>query len=123
MATYHTSKQSIIVLGSDAWLKNYHVKRLSRSLRGQTTLSQRKFVCLSPGPSEVHWARLFVAPDTAVIDVGLNFPGLFTGLDPIRGSGQKVLKMPWVGSRFFQISRVGSGQEVFKLSWVRSGQV
>ena len=46
-----------IVLGSDDWLKKYHVKRLGTSLRGQSRISQRRLGCLSPGPSEVHSAR------------------------------------------------------------------
>ena len=47
-----------------------HVKRLGTSLRGQT-VSQRRLECLSPGPSEVHLARLFAAPDTATVVVGV----------------------------------------------------
>ena len=51
----------------------YHVKRLDTSLRCQTRVSQRRLGCLSAGPSEVHSARLFAAPDTAVVDVGFKF--------------------------------------------------
>ena len=64
VATYHTSlyesthrAAALIVLGSDAWLKKYHVKRLGTSLRGQTKGSQRRLRYLSPGPSEVPSAR------------------------------------------------------------------
>ena len=48
------------------------VKRLGTSLRGQT-VSQDRLERLSPGPSDVISARLFAAPDAAVVDVGLNF--------------------------------------------------
>ena len=46
-------------------------------------------------------------------------PGLFTGHDPTRGSGQEVLEMSRVGSgrvqKFSNLTRrVGSGQKVFK---------
>ena len=50
------------------------VKEMTRkALRGQTKDCQRRVGRLSPGPSEVHLARLFAAPDTAVVGVGLNF--------------------------------------------------
>ena len=49
------------------------MKRRGKSLRGQTRVSQRRLGgCLSPGPSEVQPARLFAAPDIAVVDVGLD---------------------------------------------------
>ena len=55
-------------------------------------------------------------------------PGLFTGHDPTRGSGQGGFKISRVGSGrviTFQnlMGRVGSGQEVFKISRVGSGRV
>ena len=34
-------QQQIIVVGSDAWLKKYYLKRLGTPLRGQTRVSQR----------------------------------------------------------------------------------
>ena len=60
----------VSMLDSDAWLKKYHVKGLGTSLRGQTRVSQRRLVCLSPGPNVVHSAR---ARHTAVVDAGLKF--------------------------------------------------
>ena len=38
------------------------------SLLGQTRV---RLGCLRPGPNEVHSARLFAAPDIAIIDVGV----------------------------------------------------
>ena len=68
VGTYHprarSKQQSVIVLGSDAWLRICHVKRLRTTLRGQTRVSQPWLGCLSPGPGEVHLALLFAAPDT-----------------------------------------------------------
>ena len=73
MSTHHTwytaAKQQsvIIVLGSDAWLKkknSYHVKRLSARLFAASA---------GLGPSEVQSARLFAVPNTALVDVVLNF--------------------------------------------------
>ena len=55
-------------------------------------------------------------------------PGLFTGHDPTRGSGQGGFKISRVGSgrviTFENLTgRVGSGQEDFKISRVGSGRV
>ena len=61
---------------SSCWLRKLSreaPRRLGTSLRGQTRVSQHRLGCLSPGPSEVLSARLFAAPDAAVVDVGLNF--------------------------------------------------
>ena len=53
-----------------AWMlaKNCHFKCPGTPFRGQ-----RRFWCLSVGPREVQSARLFAAPDAAVVDVVLNF--------------------------------------------------
>ena len=41
------------------------VNRRGMSLRGQTRVGQRRLGCLSPGPSKVHSARLFAAPNSS----------------------------------------------------------
>ena len=78
-------QQSVIMLGSDAWLEKNHVNRLGTSLRGQTRVNQRRLGCSRPGLSEMHSARLVVAPDTAavVIDVDYDFRSPKTYRDPI----------------------------------------
>ena len=68
MATYHTrvhTEQQLIVLGSDACLKKYHVKRRT-SLRGQTRVSERRLGYLTER------SALGAAPDMAVVDVGFS---------------------------------------------------
>ena len=74
VATYRTrvrrNQQSAIVLSSDDWFREMP----REALHGQTRGNQHSLGRLSPGPSEVHSARLCAAPDTAaVVDVGLNF--------------------------------------------------
>ena len=61
------------MLGSDAWLKEYHVKRLRTILRGHTRVSQRGLGWWSPGPSEVQSSRARHTTIVEVVDVGFNF--------------------------------------------------
>ena len=92
VATYHarvcSKQQSVIVPGSDAWLRKRPREAPRHISRGQTRVSQRRLGCLSLGPSEVHSACRFAAPDTAVVNVVLSF------LSPKTSHGRKQTNDP-----------------------------
>ena len=75
--TQQQQQQSVIVLGSDAWLEKNHVKRLGTSLRCQTRVSQRRLGCSGAERSalgtSLRGARHSSSSIILIVDVGYDF--------------------------------------------------